>query len=117
MPIMVLMGYEVKQQNNYRKQNKMSQTQRISKNNTAIIHHTNGNISVILHSTEIVTIKTDVIELNTGGYFTATTKTRMNQVSNEMGLGYQVYQKKGEWFCRYKGESIPFAGRSLTLSR
>lgn len=36
--------------------------------------------------------------LNSGGWRTVTTKTRMNQAANQFGLGYGVYQRKGEWF-------------------
>lgn len=92
----------------------MSQQHRISKNNTSMIHD-GSTTHVILHSTRIVTITPYTITLNSGGYQTATTKTRMNQVSNEMRLGYQVYQKDHEWFVAWQGETLAFTdGMILT---
>lgn len=77
----------------------MSQTQRICTNNTAILRETDGTVKVILHRTAIVTITPDGrIILNSGGYQTATTRTRMNQVANEWKLGFQVFQHRGDWF-------------------
>lgn len=84
----------------------MSQTQRISKNNTTI--EISGDKTIArLHSTAIVTLHPKAVELNSGGWRTATTRTRMNQVSNEWRLGYGVYQRKGEWFVSYRSEGRP----------
>lgn len=48
------------------------------------------------------------IRLNSGGYRTATTKLAMNQVSNEYGLGFIVFQDAGEWWVHYKGRTTNF---------
>jgi hypothetical protein len=79
----------------------MSQTSRISKNNTSIEVRSEKTI-VRLHNTAIVTLFPKAVELNSGGWRTATTRTRMNQVSNEWHLGYCVFQRKGEWFVSYR---------------
>jgi hypothetical protein len=58
-------------------------------------------LRVTYHSTDVVTVsKTGKITLNTGGWFTNTTKTRMNQAAHVFGLGYRVYQNKHKWFVR-----------------
>ncbi len=67
------------------------------------------SIIVSLYSTEIVRIFPDSIYLNTGGHYTNTTKTRMNQVSNYFNLGYHVYQKKGQWYAEYNNYTYPFS--------
>jgi len=41
----------------------------------------------------------------------------MNQASNEYDLGYQVFQKKGKWFVDFKGDTIPFEGKTLVLKK
>lgn len=41
----------------------------------------------------------------------------MNQASNQFGLGYSVYQKKGEWFVDYKGTTHKFDKDMITLDR
>ena len=61
------------------------------------------------HATKVVRFSDEYIVLNTGGFYSATTKTRMNQVSNQFDLGYYVYQKKGNWFVSYKGVDIDFS--------
>tara|TARA_R110000824_G_scaffold18816_1_gene73898 strand:- start:27 stop:287 length:261 start_codon:yes stop_codon:yes gene_type:complete len=64
-----------------------------------------GTISVYLHGTKIVTSKPrigtfgELITLNSGGYRTATTKRRMNEVAKEYyNAGFKVYQKNFDWY-------------------
>ena len=78
---------------------------------------TNGRISVVYHNTLVVEATPDYITLNTGGWFTATTRTRMNQASNQFDLGYGVYQKKGKWFVDYQGNTYPFDRNEIRLNR
>lgn len=75
----------------------MSQTQRISKNNTNILIDGENSL-VTLHKTIIVKVSPKEITLNSGGWLTATTRTRMNQVANEWGLNYHVSQVRGKWY-------------------
>lgn len=69
-------------------------------------------LSVKYHGTEVVKVSPGQkkIILDTGGWFTNTTKTRMNQASNQFNLGYTVYQKNKQWFTDYKGETYAFNG-------
>lgn len=93
----------------------MSQTQRISSNNTTVSDDGNGMMQVILHSTPIVKWNEKVIILNSGGYQTHTTKTRMTQTTNQMNLGFVVYQKDFDWFVDFKGKTVEFHdGMELT---
>ena len=58
----------------------------------------------------------NVITLNTGGWFSRTTKVRMNQFShNFTNHAYSVYQRKHQWFVDVNGQTIPFNGNSLTF--
>ena len=47
-----------------------------------------GMTHVTYHQTVVVRFNHEHIILNSGGYRTATTKTRMNQASNQFDLGY-----------------------------
>lgn len=91
----------------------MTQTRRLSKNNTKVMHNGLG-MTVILHDTIIIQLRIDgTLILDSGGWRTATTKTRMNQFANEhCGGRFHVYQKKGEWYVRFPylewREDIPF---------
>jgi hypothetical protein len=77
----------------------------------------NGTIVITYHTTPVVAFDDKTITLNTGGWATVTTKLRMNQASNQFDLGYQVYAKNYYWFVDFKGETIPFDTRILTLNR
>jgi len=75
-------------------------------------------LHISFHGTEIVKVSMEsyMVKLNTGGWFTNTTKLRMNQASNQFNLGYQVYQKDKQWFVElFTGEVIPFEGNTVTF--
>lgn len=81
------------------------------------ISQRDGKTIVTYHSTDIVSFDAKEIVLNTGGWRSNTTKTRMNQTQNVFQLGYHVYQLAGKWLYRYKGQDIPFDQNVLTLER
>lgn len=68
----------------------------------------NGITKVIYHSTCVISWDEDTITLDSGGWLTATTKTRINQAANQFGLGLTLRQKAGEWIVSYNGSDIPF---------
>ena len=61
-----------------------------------------------LHRTNIAIYADGVLTLNTDGWYSATTKERLNGVLDR--LGYKVYQKKGVWYVynSQNEESIEF---------
>lgn len=72
---------------------------------------------MVYHSTEVVRATATIVTLDSGGYRTHTTKTRMNQAANQYGLGYQVFQKDFEWFVGYHGAVHPFQdGMTFTIA-
>ena len=93
----------------------MSQQQTLGKTATTAARDEKGNLLVTYHSTVVVKASHNGILLNTGGWKTATTKTRMNQASNQYDLGYRVFQKDYEWFVTYQGETLPFIGKTIWL--
>jgi hypothetical protein len=65
---------------------------------------------VIYRGTPVVTFTHNKVVLQTRGWFTQTTKTRMNQASNQFHLGFRVFQKGFEWFVTTpNGYTIPYA--------
>ena len=84
---------------------------------TKIQADTSGKTQVIFYQTPVVTFDDQTIQLNSGGWWTRSTKVRMNQASAEFGLGLRVFQKKGEWLVEHKNEVYPFTEERLTLSR
>ena|SRR5258708_23178576 len=69
------------------------------------------------HQTRVVEWNDLDIILNTDGWRTPTTKTRMNQAANQFGLNFCVMQRDRKWFVEYKNRMIPFEGETLCLSR
>jgi hypothetical protein len=67
-----------------------------------------GFMAVTYHSTRVVMWNHEQIILNSGGWHSATTKLRMNQASNQYGLGFQVYQEKHLWWVKFGGKKHAF---------
>lgn len=95
----------------------MAQTHTISRNHTVVMPGSDYT-AVILHQTEIVRVFPDRVELDTGGWLTATTINRMNQTANQMRLGFTVSRKGGNFSAYYRGRTWDSAdGCTLTLPR
>ena len=73
--------------------------------------------SVCYHNTAVIKFDEHNIKLNTGGWFTPTTKKRMNQASQQYGLNFYVFQKDYSWFCNYENKIFSFTGNELILPR
>ncbi len=94
----------------------MPQLTKLGTRGTSVKWDSDGSFSVVYHYTPVVTVKANgTIILDHGGWRSYTTKVRMNQASNQFGLGFSVYQKDFDWFVQVNGETIPFDGRELTI--
>lgn len=81
------------------------------------VENNDNYTQVKYHGTNVVYFDKDSIILNTGGWFTQTTKNRMNQASNVFNLKYKVFQKNYQWFINYKGKTIPFTDDKLIINK
>jgi hypothetical protein len=86
------------------------------KGNTKIVRE-NGEIRVIYHYTPVVVIREDGVTLNTGGFRTLSTKSRMNQVAAEFNLGFHISQKNGSWDVQTPKGVYPFNQGTITLEK
>ena len=98
----------------------MASLQRIGKTATQVFHSDGVFWKVTYHKTDVVTVNQDgSITLDTGGWFTQTTKNRMNQASNQYGLCFRVYQAMGVWYvsvgCNGTVELKKFNGNKVTI--
>ena len=89
---------------------------KIGKHMTTISKYDDGT-AVTYHNTAVVVFNDDTITLNTGGWFSNTTKTRMNQASHQFDLGYYVFQRAGKWYVDAGVDRIPFDGNTVTIRR
>ena len=88
----------------------MAQQHKVGSVHTAIQRSRDGITRIVYHSTSVVEIAPDgSVTLDSGGWRTSTTKTRMNQASNQFALGFQVYAKHGAWFVSFDGRDLPFS--------
>ncbi len=83
----------------------MARTDKVGTHKTAI-YQSDGYTCIRYHSTEVVRFNDDEIILNSGGWQTKTTKSRMNKVSDAFQLGFRVSQRQGEWFVDYFANEI-----------
>lgn len=65
------------------------------------------------YDTKVVQWNNEKIILNTNGWFTDTTKNRMNQTANQFDLNYVVYQKDYQWYVQVNGCTIAFNGQQI----
>ena len=91
----------------------MAQQSVIGKHRTKIEDH-NGTLTVRYWATDVGKFDGQTVTLNNGGYFTNTTKLRMNQTSTQYGLGFDVYQKNYIWYVNLpSGETREFKGLTM----
>ena len=82
-----------------------------SNSNTKVDYNSNTNCStVVLHRTAIATYdhNTQALKLNSGGYTTVTTKSRLNAILDELIVGARVFQKHWDWYLSYNKQTVDF---------
>ena len=88
----------------------MAQQTRLGKTATTVHIDEDGRTQIIYHDTPVVAFDNNIIRLDSGGWRTPTTKTRMNQSSNQFGLGFSVYQKNYKWYVSCNDSRVlPFS--------
>ena len=82
-----------------------------SKSNTFVDYNSNTNCStVVLHRTAIAVYdhNTQALKLNTGGWYSVTTKSRLNAILQELIAGARVFQRDFNWFLSYNKHTYDF---------
>ena len=85
----------------------------IKAHKTAVFTDDDGYTKVIYHTTKVVAFNRDMIVLNSGGWYTKTTKDRMNQTAEEHMLDYAVFQFDYEWFVKVGSKVYPFEDKMI----
>ena len=79
--------------------------------NTQVTYNENTNCSSVrLHGHLIATVdhSTQSIKLDSCGYETVTTKSRLNALLEEVKYGAKVFQKNFNWFVSYNNQTASF---------
>jgi hypothetical protein len=63
---------------------------------------------VLYHEKHVVCWNRKMIVLRNNGHLTMTTKSRMNQASNQFNLGFRVFARNRQWFVQWQRAEIPF---------
>ena len=82
-----------------------------SGSNTQVTYNNSTNCSSIhLHGHLIATFDHNLraVKLDSCGYETVTTKSRLNAILEEVKYGCKVFQKNFDWFVSYNDETASF---------
>ena len=82
-----------------------------SNSNSQVTFNESTNCSqVYLHGHQIAVYdhNTKAVKLDSCGYETVTTKSRLNAILDEVMYGAKVFQKQFEWFVSYQGQTETF---------
>ena len=82
-----------------------------SSSNTQVSFNSNTNCSSIyLHGHRIATLchETKAVKIDSCGYTTNTTKSRLNAILDEVKWGCKVFQKNFDWFVSYNDDVKDF---------
>ena len=82
-----------------------------SNSNTFVDYNSNTNCStVVLHRTAIAVYdhNTQALKLNTGGWYSVTTKSRLNAILQGLIVGASVFQKNFDWYLNYNNQTVDF---------
>ena len=78
---------------------------------TFVEYNSNTKCStVVLHRTAIAVYdhNTQALKLNTGGWHSVTTKSRLNAILQELITGARVFQKQFDWYLSYNNQTVDF---------
>jgi len=79
--------------------------------NTRVEYNNNTNCStIVLHRTAIAVYdhNTQALKLNTGGWQSVTTKSRLNAILQGLIAGASVFQRDFNWFLNYNNVTHDF---------
>ena len=79
--------------------------------NTQVTYNENTNCSQVrLHGHLIATVdhSTNAVKLDSCGWQSVTTKSRLNALLSELKYGCKVFQKNFDWFVSYNDEIASF---------
>ena len=82
-----------------------------SNSNTFVEYNSNTDCStIVLHRTAIAVYdhKNQALKLNTGGWYSVTTKSRLNAILSELKCGFRVFQKNFDWYLSTNNQTVDF---------
>lgn len=71
-------------------------------NKKVIVRHENSYTVYKYVNTDVIKVHNKYIQLNSGGWYTKSTKNLINEVIDLHRLNWSLYQRKGIWLCTHK---------------
>ena len=87
--------------------------------NTRVEYNNNTNCStIVLHRTAIAVYdhNTQAVKLNTGGWYSNTTKSRLNAILSEVKYGCSVFQKNWNWYVSFNRQTQDFIDGMILIN-
>ena len=81
------------------------------------VEYKDGILTVYYHSAAVITVCKGFVTMRTGGWFTNTTKNRINQVLSLLDVEYGIYQERGLWYVsdRRNRDAFMFTSNIFTI--
>lgn len=95
----------------------MSEDNKLARYKTTVDISKSGKAKVRYYDTDVVTFTDKEIVLDTGGWWTRSTKLRMNQASLQFNLDYLVCMKGSDWHVVYKGKACEYTNNRMRIIR
>jgi hypothetical protein len=92
-------------------------SQGLSQYRTTVATGRSGRTDVTYYETVVVSFNEREVVLNTGGWWTTTTRVRMNQASRQFELGYLVFTERKSWYVRFAEQKHPFPSERVRVDR
>ena len=89
-----------------------------SSSNTMVSYNTNTNCSQVrLHMNLIATVDhtTNAVKVSSCGWYTVTTKSRLNAILSEVKWGARVFQKQFNWFVSFNNQTQDFVDGMILI--
>ncbi len=86
--------------------------------NTQVTFNENTNCSQIcLHGHQIATVdhSTNAVKIDSCGWQSVTTKSRLNALLQEVKYGCKVFQRNFDWFVSYNNQTVDFMDGMILL--
>ena len=86
--------------------------------NTRVEYNNNTNCStIVLNRTAIAVYdhNTQAVKLNTGGWYSNTTKSRLNAILSEVKYGCAEFQKQWNWYVSFNNQTQDFVDGMILI--
>ena len=87
-----------------------------SRSGNTTVETKDGVTTMTLFGNLIATLQGNTLTIRNAGWFTVTTKSRLNAILQSLNTGLGIFQKKGVWYIqKYPEQPIEWDGNNFTI--